>query len=359
MEDNSLIFGFENPSRSLCPITADPDNVKFLVTSQSPNKNDSVSLISYSEDDHQINRQIFKVPDNCGESWRIASSPKNETRFATTSSIVTECEKGYKQSWRCNIYQFDNENITYDNTTATIDLVQGIEFDNLLNCIWRPEEELNEAILLVSSSGMAVYENDNLVKICEKQRGLNGVAAWDPHHASRAVAAAAGHYVKCFDTRDKKETWSIGEGSNVKSIDFNPNKQNQLSIGGEDGEVRFYDVRNTKKTILKLSNLHTHWVWNVKYNPVHDQLFLSSGGDGRVYLHSVTSISSEPFGSLIENEVESKVEDGVILKLEEHDDAVYSCEWSTSNPWLFASLSYDGRLVINQVPKSIKYDILL
>ena len=33
--------------------------------------------------------------------------------------------------------------------------------------------------------------------------------------------------------------------------------------------------------------------------------------------------SSEPFGSLIENEVESKVEDGVILKLEEHDDAVY------------------------------------
>ena len=36
-----------------------------------------------------------------------------------------------------------------------------------------------------------------------------------------------------------------------------------------------------------------------------------------------------------------------------------SCEWSTSNPWLFASLSYDGRLVINQVPKSIKYDILL
>ena len=95
-----------------------------LVTSQSPNGNDSVSLISYSEDDHQINRQIFKVPDNCGESWRIASSPKNETRFATSSSIVTECEKGYKQSWRCNIYQFDNEKITNDNTTATLGLEQ-------------------------------------------------------------------------------------------------------------------------------------------------------------------------------------------------------------------------------------------
>ena len=98
-----------------------------LVTSQSPNGNDSVSLISYSEDDHQINRQIFKVPDNCGESWRIASSPKNETRFATSSSIVTECEKGYKQSWRCNIYQFDNEKITNDNNTATLGLDKLLE----------------------------------------------------------------------------------------------------------------------------------------------------------------------------------------------------------------------------------------
>ena len=102
-----------------------------LVTSQSPNGNDSVSLISYSEDDHQINRQIFKVPDNCGESWRIASSPKNETRFATSSSIVTECEKGYKQSWRCNIYQFDNEKITNDNTTATLGLDRMTFIQNL------------------------------------------------------------------------------------------------------------------------------------------------------------------------------------------------------------------------------------
>ena len=30
--------------------------------------------------------------------------------------------------------------------------------------------------------------------------------------------------------------WSILEHANVKSIDFNPNKQNQLTVGGEDGE---------------------------------------------------------------------------------------------------------------------------
>ena len=56
------------------------------------------------------------------------------------------------------------------------DLVQGIEFDHLLNCIWRPEEELNEAILLVSSSAMAVYENDNLGKFCQtKSREFSSI----------------------------------------------------------------------------------------------------------------------------------------------------------------------------------------
>ena len=37
MEDNSLIFGFEGPSRSLCPVQADTETVRFLVISQKPN----------------------------------------------------------------------------------------------------------------------------------------------------------------------------------------------------------------------------------------------------------------------------------------------------------------------------------
>jgi hypothetical protein len=38
---------------------------------------------------------------------------------------------------------------------------------------------------------------------------------------------------------------------------------------------------------------------------------------------------------------------------------VYSVEWSSADPWTFASLSYDGRLVINKVPRAEKYMILL
>ena len=51
--------------------------------------------------------------------------------------------------------------------------------------------------------------------------------------------------------------------------------------------------------------------------------------------------------------------EGVVSTYEEHEDSVYAAEWSTADPWLFASLSYDGRLVINRVPRAAKYSILL
>ena len=51
--------------------------------------------------------------------------------------------------------------------------------------------------------------------------------------------------------------------------------------------------------------------------------------------------------------------DRIITTFEEHEDSVYIVEWSTADPWIFASLSYDGRIVINRVPRAEKYKILL
>jgi hypothetical protein len=52
-------------------------------------------------------------------------------------------------------------------------------------------------------------------------------------------------------------------------------------------------------------------------------------------------------------------EDRAIKAYEEHEDSVYKVEWSAIDPWIFASLSYDGRFVINKVPKSEKFKIIL
>lgn len=359
MEDNSLIFGLETCSRSLCAVTADTEKVRFLATSQAPTGNHSINLLNYDDDDNQIQRQMFKTKN---ENWKISSCPQDAKRFVTVSNEITKSEKGYKQTWAANIFdvQVDLDEL-HDGQQIDLEPVQSIAQDNLLNAIWRPDESSNPALLLISSGTVSVMEgSDGEVRPIAKTRGLNGIGAWDAHHSARVITAVSGHNLKAWDIRENNLVWELNETNNIRDIDFNPNKQNQIALGCEDGGVKFYDTRNLRKPIKKLVDIHTHWAWSVKYNPIHDQLFLTAGGDGRVFLHSITSVSSEPFGSLIEEEQDkTTLEDGVILKLEEHDDAVYGCEWSQANPWLFASLSHDGRIVINQVPKSVKYDILL
>ena len=65
---------------------------------------------------------------------------------------------------------------------------------------------------------------------------------------------------------------------------------------------------------------------------------------------SATTDSKKEFNSVLA--------DGVIQCYDDHEDSVYVAEWSSADPWTFASLSYDGRLVVNQVPRNIKFKIL-
>ena len=119
-----------------------------------------------------------------------------------------------------------------------------------------------------------------------------------------------------------------------------------------------WDVRNQAES-LHSRRQHSHWVWSVRYNTYHDQLVLSAGSDSKVVLSSIASLSSEPYGALVEEEAErAQLDDGVISVGMEHEDSVYTAEWSSADPWTFASLSYDGRLVIGRVPSSVKFSIL-
>lgn len=43
-------------------------------------------------------------------------------------------------------------------------------------------------------------------------------------------------------------------------------------------------------------------VWSVRYNHSHDQLVLTGSSDSRVTLSNMVSISSEPFGHLVDDD---------------------------------------------------------
>lgn len=48
-----------------------------------------------------------------------------------------------------------------------------------------------------------------------------------------------------------------------------------------------------------------------------------------------------------------------VRTFDEHEESVYSLAWSASDAWVMASLSYDGLVVLNHVPSTEKYKILL
>jgi len=43
----------------------------------------------------------------------------------------------------------------------------------------------------------------------------------------------------------------------------------------------------------------------------------------------------------------------------DHEQSVFGAVWSAADAWIFASLSLDGKVVVNHVPPSEKYKILL
>ena len=51
--------------------------------------------------------------------------------------------------------------------------------------------------------------------------------------------------------------------------------------------------------------------------------------------------------------------DGLVKTYDDHEQSVFSAAWSAADAWIFASLSVDGKVVINHVPPAEKYKILL
>lgn len=51
--------------------------------------------------------------------------------------------------------------------------------------------------------------------------------------------------------------------------------------------------------------------------------------------------------------------DGLLAKLDTHEESVYAVDWSPIDAWVFASVNYDGTVSVNRVPDPIKLDILL
>ena len=267
----------------------------------------------------------------------------------------------------CEDDQLEVETVTSLNTALNIDQqMPGQTAGELTAVMWQPNDS-SKLLCLQGDRAVSVDigegEPKQILSSVHSVRGQTRLetARWNPHRNYHQYATVCGAQVVGWDTRTGDQAWSLHNivtNQSIRSLDFNPNKQYYMVTGCDDGAVSVWDVRSADQALTTLRQ-HSHWVWSTRYNTYHDQLLLSAGSDSKVVMTSVASLSSEPYGAIVDEEGDGKkLEDGVISVWTDHEDSVYTAEWSSADPWTFASLSYDGRLVIGHVPQHVKFNIL-
>ncbi|KAL1469436.1 hypothetical protein MTO96_025045 [Rhipicephalus appendiculatus] len=359
MEDEAaVIYGLELQSRSLAALAAETETACFLVGTQSLKCDNQIHVLVYNEETNSLSKAVYI--HSAGELWHLACSPTDKTLFSSCYNEITKAGKCEMQAaiWKLPEVPSVGELSPPDDGLASLPRLEKVTHLDTLKygtevprVLWEPTEGrklvslVNNNLLMfdLASAGTSATLTGCITVELKGNPRLT-CAAWNPHQSCTLVAAAVDTGIKAFDLRsmhpvsveEQRTTIEGAHGQLVRELDFNPNRQYFLASCGDDCLAKFWDVRNPSEPAVTLSD-HSHWVWSVRYNHFHDQLVLTS-----------------------KQRLTGKCEkDGVIATYEEHEDSVYAVHWSTADPWLFASLSYDGRLVLNRVPRTEKYRILL
>eukprot|EP01080_Neovahlkampfia_damariscottae_P002599 gene2599-3559_t len=277
-----------NKSRSIASVSADVDHHRFLVGSHSFNSNNEVHLIDYLEDSKNI--WCIKIFPHENEIWSLSPSPIDQSlfwsihndgnEFKTTLWKMPEEEEsvalkqqielsGFEERlhtvlWHPSLYQFDVTNI--EDRVITVDTKYVKE--------WNFNSQKNE------SKSLSEYKFDSKVNS----------AKWDPHHLD-TVAVACGKNIEMIDLKTNKTSVCAKEAHDgvVSCLEYNPYNPYQLCSGGHEGKVKIFDVRKTTDP-LKVLHGHSHWITNIKYNSVHDEMLITSSTDSIVNLWYLPSI---------------------------------------------------------------------
>lgn len=385
-----LIYGLDSECRSLCAQYNENLPTRFFVGTQSlESSGNQVHLLEYVEENDSLSKAVFK--HKVGEIWHLISPSKQPNQLISCYSSHRNMNKveNHCAIWRIpidtsvNLDESDDAQMLSDLINIADFNKDGLGADEQLGKVARlkPDEE-NELILLMETKlvhldietkkPVAFISSEGLSKNVNRLTKLS-TFSWSPHFNGNVICLVSNNNIYSKDLRSSStSSWSIPQAHSqtVRDIDFNPNSQFYIASCGDDCEVKFWDIRNTSKPALKMLH-HSHWLWSVRYNSFHDHLVLTSSSDGNVNLLRASTIASQPYGHLIEDELDEedttiknmlaskeKQSDGLILKFKDHEDSVYATEWSPNDPWIFASLSYDGRFIINKVPESEKLSIL-
>ncbi|KAL7732479.1 hypothetical protein ACLKA6_004436 [Drosophila palustris] len=380
MEENSMIYGLELQARALTPQYGEGNDVCFFIATNSLKPTNQLHLLQYDEEQATIQSKIFEHA--LGEVWKLNSCPHDSRLLASVYNV----QKGAQVLSQAALLTLPMDDLTASNEPikseyipwAQVEVLDTASLGDRVKTIeFHPSQE--QTIACVAGNKLAIMQRaEASTRVVAETSSSSSSGAknlspfttgkWSHHHQGHQFLLLHDTSVRAYDVRDTQHcAWSIDDahGQLVRDLDCNPNKQCHLVTGGDDGCLKVWDCRMVKSPVFERSD-HSHWVWSVRFNTFHDQLILSSSSDCKVLLTCAGSVSSEALStdsiegsSSVPQERHKVLSDGLLQAFEQHEDSVYCAEWSNVDPWIFASLSYDGRVIISKVPKQYKYQIIL
>lgn len=376
------------PCRALAAVRADKVENRFIIGSCSVRQPNHLHVVRFHSEVNELGIDAT-IPHDTGPVSVVCTSPDDASMVLTaaeesSSAVLWKIPKTTMEL--SGGLQYDPEEDDALGGASSVSMEQVLTLEpqggsNLVDIVWRDTSEEPAAspgdVLTLDRSGR-LSQWDIETGAAECVRTVNGLekqssstapprVAWDPHANGDAVAVSRGTSVQILDWRVDT---SIPAGTvesfqahryGITDLDYNPNKPYVLATAGQDSLLKYWDLRLAKHPLLVTRGGHSHWSWRVKYNPFHDQLVLSTGTDSMVNLWRVSTISSAPLLALSgddENMSETSAPN-VRVGRYDHGEAVYGASWSAADAWIYMTLGYDGKAVLNHVPSKEKYKILL
>ncbi|RHY07380.1 hypothetical protein DYB25_004186 [Aphanomyces astaci] len=320
-------------ARSVDAVYGDSDQQRYVLGSCTPSskKLNQLQLLD-------ANLSVLQTYAHANPVQHLAMCPLPKMAHHVLTTFVSERNEPSFAVW--DMDNVESPPSTSPGAVSQLGLLAHVTTDSaIVRAIWNPTEDGNSATIAslnaTSISTWTLADGGKEVAklgLGEGHNQLNAIA-WDPHHRQQVSATVDESIV----------TWDVRSG---KYVAFH--RPVHVILG---------------RIAHKVHQAHFQCTRDIDYNPKKPYYMASGGDDGlvnSVNLWRVSSISSAPLldestdaGGIDIGDAKISTHDG------DHEDSVYAVAWGSQDSWVYVSLSYDGRVVLNTVPSTEKYRILL
>ncbi|CAL5224411.1 g7093 [Coccomyxa viridis] len=343
-----ISHGLKFQARAMVAITGEGGHSRWLVGTNALRDENEVVVLDYDPDGETV--KVAETHSHPAEIWQLASCPADNQRMLL--SVYSEDGVSGAGLWH----------IPEGNAPLQQRAELHVQASRVRALAWHPERP--DSAVTVEERSVVQWRFEGSSAEVTAQSTVNvestlSSGCWDPHDTNR-FTTAGGRDVQLHDLRAMQQSGSISHAHSmpIRDVDFARQQDNLMATAGDDCMFRLWDLRNLEQPLAEHA-AHSHWVWQARFNPAHDSLLLTSSSDALVDLWFLPSIGTRGSGGKQAAGMRGPAADGRAQRFSDHEESVYSVAWSIADPWTFASLSYDGRVSVHQVPSQTKYKILI